>query len=513
LGTAKHPGPVMLCILDGWGERDAKEDNAVALASTPCWDQISSQFPTTTISASGHDVGLPDGQMGNSEVGHTNLGAGRLVMQTLPKINEAIERKTLGGQLALVQLINKLKSTGGACHLLGLLSDGGVHSHLNHIAALANVLHEAGIQVFVHAWTDGRDTAPKSALEMMDRFNAAAPHAKIASLCGRFFAMDRDNRWERVEQAYNLLVSGDGEQASDYQTAIRQSYANDVTNEFMPPTRLPDFQGITELDAIVCANFRADRVREILRALVSHHFTGFERKARIHPIAVVGMVSYSSNLDEYLQTIFPSTDLSMTLAETLSNAGLEQLHIAETEKYPHVTFFFNGGREDPFPGERRIMVSSPKVTTYDLAPEMSAKGVKEALVKAISEDQFDFIIANFANPDMVGHTGDLLAAIKAVETVDSCLSEVVEAILSKKGTILVTADHGNCEIMRDPNTGEPHTAHTTNPVRVVVVGSAAKGVTLKTGGRLADIAPTLLDLAGLAKPKEMNGLSLIEAQE
>jgi len=478
LGTAKHPGPVMLCILDGWGERDAKEDNAVALASTPCWDQISSQFPTTTISASGHDVGLPDGQMGNSEVGHTNLGAGRLVMQTLPKINEAIERKTLGGQLALVQLINKLKSTGGACHLLGLLSDGGVHSHLNHIAALANVLHEAGIQVFVHAWTDGRDTAPKSALEMMDRFNAAAPHAKIASLCGRFFAMDRDNRWERVEQAYNLLVSGDGEQASDYQTAIRQSYANDVTNEFMPPTRLPDFQGITELDAIVCA-----------------------------------MVSYSSNLDEYLQTIFPSTDLSMTLAETLSNAGLEQLHIAETEKYPHVTFFFNGGREDPFPGERRIMVSSPKVTTYDLAPEMSAKGVKEALVKAISEDQFDFIIANFANPDMVGHTGDLLAAIKAVETVDSCLSEVVEAILSKKGTILVTADHGNCEIMRDPNTGEPHTAHTTNPVRVVVVGSAAKGVTLKTGGRLADIAPTLLDLAGLAKPKEMNGLSLIEAQE
>jgi 2,3-bisphosphoglycerate-independent phosphoglycerate mutase len=510
LGTPKHPGPLMLCILDGWGERQAKEDNAVALAATPCWDKISKEYPTTTISASGLDVGLPEGQMGNSEVGHANLGAGRLVMQTLPKINEAIERNTLGGQLAIVQLVNKLKSSGGVCHLLGLLSDGGVHSHLNHLAALANVLDKAGIEVLVHAWTDGRDTAPKSAIDMVTRFCDAAPNAKLASLCGRFYAMDRDNRWERVEQAYDLIVSGEGEKAADYRAAIEQSYANNLTNEFMPPTRLHEFQSISENDAIVCGNFRADRVREILRALVAQHFTGFERKARIHPAMVVGMVSYSNNLDEYVQTVFPSEDLRMTLGETLSKAGLEQLHIAETEKYPHVTFFFNGGREDPFPGERRIMVPSPKVTTYDLAPEMSAAGVRDALVDAINNEEFDFVIANFANPDMVGHTGDLQAAITAVETVDVCLSDVVRAILAKNGTILVTADHGNCEIMRDPETGDPHTAHTTNPVRVILVGSAVATAKLRPGGRLSDIAPTLLDLGGLDKPKEMNGRSLLE---
>ncbi len=509
MGTTKHPGPLMLCILDGWGERQAKEDNAVALAATPCWDRISEEYPSTTISASGLDVGLPEGQMGNSEVGHANLGAGRLVMQTLPKINEAIERKTLGGQLAIVQLVNKLKSTGGVCHLLGLLSDGGVHSHLNHLAALANVLDKAGIEVLVHAWTDGRDTAPKSAIDMVARFHEAAPKAKLASLCGRFYAMDRDNRWERVERAYNLIVTGEGETAPDYRSAIEQSYANNLTNEFMPPTRLPDYENISENDAIVCGNFRADRVREVLRALAARHFTGFERKARIQPVAIVGMVSYSSNLDEYVQTIFPSEDLKMTLGETLSKAGLEQLHIAETEKYPHVTFFFNGGREDPFPGERRIMMPSPNVTTYDLAPEMSASGVRDALVDSINKEEFDFIIANFANPDMVGHTGDLQAAIKAVETVDRCLSDVIKAILAKNGSILVTADHGNCEIMRDPKTGDPHTAHTTNPVRVVLVGSSTASLQLRSGGRLSDIAPTLLDLAGLNQPHEMNGRSLL----
>jgi 2,3-bisphosphoglycerate-independent phosphoglycerate mutase len=500
--------PVMLVILDGFGWREDAADNAVRQAKTPNFDRLWAG-PHGFLHTSGEDVGLPEGQMGNSEVGHLNIGAGRVVMQDLPRISSAVAKGDIERAPALADLIKKLKQSGGSCHLIGLVSPGGVHSHQDHAAALARILTEAGVPTLMHAITDGRDTPPQSAAEYVGRLLAALPKSvPIATVCGRYYAMDRDKRWERVVKAYNAIVEADGPRFPDAQTAIADAYANKKFDEFILPAVVGDFRGMQDGDGVLCFNFRADRVREILGAMLEKDFSGFARKRTVSLAAAVGMTQYSDELDQLMQAIFPSQTLKNILGEVVSQAGRTQLRMAETEKYPHVTYFLNGGREEPYRGEDRIMVPSPKVATYDLQPEMSAPELTDRAVEAISSGRYDLIILNYANPDMVGHTGNLSAAIKAVETVDACLGRIAEAIQKADGALLVTADHGNCEMMRDPETGGPHTAHTTNPVPLVLLG--ARNRTLVAGGRLADIAPTLLELMGLPKPKEMAGASLLE---
>ena len=503
-----RPRPVVLCVLDGWGHRESCENNAICLGRTPVLDGLLAHCPNALLDASAEEVGLPSGQMGNSEVGHMNIGAGRIVPQDLPRIDTAIAEGELERSPALRRFSEKLKATGGTAHVMGLLSPGGVHAHQNQIARIAETLHGAGIPVKLHAFLDGRDTPPKSALQFIADFQAAAPHAPIATVSGRYYAMDRDTRWERSELAYGTLVDGEGERAPAPQAAIEQAYAAGQSDEFVKPTVVGDYAGMADGDGLFMANYRADRARQLLHALLDPGFDGFARQRRVEFAAALGMVSYSDDLNSLLDSLFQPLDLPHTLGEVAAAAGLRQLRIAETEKYAHVTFFLNGGREIEFAGEERILVPSPKVATYDLQPEMSAFELTGRLVSAVESARFDLIVVNYANGDMVGHTGELDAAIAAVEAVDSCLGRLSEAVARAGGALIITADHGNAEQMTDHENGQPHTAHTMNRVPIVLVGSPA-GIGALADGRLADIAPTVLGLLGLPQPAEMTGQSLL----
>ncbi|HET7879710.1 MAG TPA: 2,3-bisphosphoglycerate-independent phosphoglycerate mutase [Acetobacteraceae bacterium] len=501
--------PVMLVILDGFGWREESADNAVRQARKPNFDRLWENCPHAFLHTSGSDVGLPDGQMGNSEVGHLNIGAGRVVMQELPRISNATKDGSLANAAALTDLIARLKASGGTCHLLGLMSPGGVHSHQDHAVALAKILHGAGVKTVVHALTDGRDTPPRSAADDVGWLvSALRSGVRIGTVIGRYYAMDRDKRWDRVGKAYAALAEGEGAKFEDPVRAVRDAYAHDVTDEFILPAVIGDYKGMQDGDGILCFNFRADRVREILGALLEPKFDGFARQRVIRFAAAAGMTRYSDDLAPLLGVLFPPDRLDHILGQVVAEAGRAQLRTAETEKYPHVTYFLNGGQETTFPGEDRILVPSPKVATYDLQPEMSAPELTEKVVTAIDSKKYDLIVLNYANPDMVGHTGSLPAAIKAVETVDAGLGRIAASVEKQGGALLVTADHGNCELMRDPATGGPHTAHTTNPVPVLLMGGGASAL---REGRLADIAPTLLSLMGLPQPREMTGASLIRA--
>lgn len=499
--------PVALCILDGWGARAETTANAPALANTPNFDALMAKCPNAQLLTHGPDAGLPSGQMGNSEVGHTNIGAGRVVAMDLGQIDLAIEDGSFYTAEALSAFKSAMKASGGTAHVMGLMSDGGVHGSLTHMIAAVTTLTQAGIPVALHVMTDGRDVAPSSALEYLETLENALPEgASIATVCGRYYAMDRDNRWERVATAFNAMVHGKGAAFATAKAAIDASYADGKTDEFVPASVIGNFKGISDQDGLYCLNFRADRAREILAALADPAFHAFDTGERPTFAAVLGMVEYSQSHNAYMQTVFPPREIINTLGAWVAKQGKRQFRCAETEKYPHVTFFLNGGIEVPEKGEDRFMAPSPKVATYDMQPEMSASQVTDAFVGAI-HDGYDLIVTNFANPDMVGHTGDLHAAIKACEAVDEGLGKVIAALEETGGAMIVTADHGNCETMVDPETGGPHTAHTTNPVPVILFGGP-EGATLREG-RLADLAPSILDLMGLPKPNEMTGESLI----
>ncbi len=509
--TNRRPRPAVLCILDGWGWRPAAQDNAIVLAKPANFNRMIAECPHALLATSGRAVGLPAGQMGNSEVGHMNIGAGRVVVQDLPRIDDAIADGTFAVRPELTALIDKARAAHGAVHIMGLVSTGGVHSHQDHIVALVKAASAAGIAVHVHAFLDGRDTPPKSGLGFMSTFEkdiAGCANARVATVCGRYYAMDRDNRWERVVKAYDAIVSAKGETAQTAQAAIEASYAKDITDEFVVPCAIGGYAGVRDADALLFANFRADRARELSTALLDPQFAGFARRRPPKFSAAAGMTEYSVPLKAFMAALFPPEDISETLGQYAAELGLTQLRIAETEKYAHVTFFLNGGREEPFPGEDRILVPSPKVATYDMQPEMSAYEVTAKLEAAIASGKYDLIVANYANTDMVGHTGRLESAESAVHAVDECLGKLRAAVETAGGVLLVTADHGNAEMMRDPETGEPHTAHTTFDVPIIVV-NARRPLKL-ANGRLADVAPTLLDLMGLAKPQAMTGHSLVE---
>lgn len=498
--------PVVLCILDGWGIGPIAEGNAPALAQTPHFDRIMSECPNATLITYGPDVGLPRGQMGNSEVGHMNIGAGRVVAMDLGQIDLAIEDGSFGREAALVRFIQALRDSGGAAHVMGVVSDGGVHGHLDHMVAAVRAICDAGVPVVVHAVTDGRDVAPKSAEGYLRALQAALPSgACIGTVCGRYYAMDRDTRWERIEPAYHAMVAGSGPRFADALAALDTAYEADITDEFLPASVIGDYTGIANGDGFFCLNFRADRARQILAALGDPEFDGFARGLP-DLAARLGMVDYSNAHAAWYDTVFPKRAVENTLGHWVAQHGLRQFHLAETEKYPHVTFFLNGGKEAPEIGEDRVMPKSPKVATYDLQPEMSAREVTEALVGAI-QDRYDLIVVNYANPDMVGHTGDLAAAMRACEAVDAGLGQALSALDAVGGAMIVTADHGNCETMIDPHTGGPHTAHTLNPVPVAVVNGP--DIDRLRDGRLADLAPTVLDLMGLDLPPEMTGRSLL----
>lgn len=503
--------PVVLCILDGWGYREETSFNAIETGNTPVWHNLVKTCPSAMLKTSGLDVGLPNGQMGNSEVGHTNLGAGRVVLQDLPRIDQAIETNALDVNPVLVELIETLKSTKGVCHLMGLVGTGGVHAQQSHIIALARILDTAGISVFLHCFMDGRDTAPDSGLGFIKDLETsimAMKHVKIATVSGRYYAMDRDNRWERIELAYQALVDAKAERYASAEEAIKASYDKKVYDEFIIPCVIGDYKGMQDGDGLIMANYRSDRAREITRILLQPDFVDSERCRVVKFASAVAMTEYSVEHNKWLKVLFPPEELTNIFGEVLAQNGLKQLRIAETEKYAHVTFFFNGGKETLFPNEERILIPSPKVATYDLKPEMSAYEVTDKLVEAINSDTFDVIIVNYANGDMVGHTGVMEAAIQAVEAVDTCLGRVVEAVKAKDGVVFVTADHGNAERMKDETTGAPYTAHTNTPVKAVLVNAHdVKGL---RDGRLSDVAPTLLDIMDLPQPTEMTGHSLLE---
>ena len=498
--------PVVLCILDGWGYREETQDNAIKLANTPTYDRLWNSVPRAWLKTSGLAVGLPEGQMGNSEVGHMNIGGGRVVLQDLPKIDEAVATGSLASNRELQSFITKLKNSGGTAHIMGLLSPGGVHSHQSHIAALANIIAGVGVDVCIHAFLDGRDTPPRSAEPFLEEFEKSLnAGAKVATICGRYWAMDRDQRWNRVQKSYDAMTSGETEfKATNSVDALKAAYLRSENDEFVEPTILGNYGGMKDGDGLLMANFRADRAREILTALVDPAFDGFERHRTIQFAAQAGMVEFSEALNKHLSTFFVSEKVEKCLGETLADNGIQQLRIAETEKYAHVTFFFNGGAEAPFSGEDRILIPSPDVATYDLKPEMSAHEVTDNLVQAIEGGTYGAIIVNYANPDMVGHTGVLSAAIKAVETIDACITRLEVAVKKAGATLIVTADHGNVEMMMDHSTGQPHTAHTSFDVPALFVNHDT-GV---CDGALSDLAPTLLAILGVPKPDEMTGKNL-----
>jgi len=500
--------PVVLCILDGWGLSDAPVFNAPRQAETPNFDRLWANCPHARLVTHGPDVGLPEGQMGNSEVGHMNIGAGRVVTMDLGMIDMAIADGSFAEAPALRRLIAALKRSGGTAHLIGLVSDGGVHGHIAHLLASARLLTQAGVPVAVHAITDGRDVAPESAGHFLAELAEGLPEGvRIATVIGRYFAMDRDKRWDRVKHAFDAMVHGRGERAETAEDAVAEALLRDETDEFIRPTVLNGHGGIRDGDAVFCLNFRADRAREILSAIGAPDFGAFDSGRRPQLAALTGMVDYSAEHESFMDTVFPKRPIENTLGAWVAKHGLRQLRLAETEKYPHVTFFLNGGKEASEPGEERFMPQSPRVATYDLAPEMAAEAVTERLVAAIEAD-YDLIVVNYANPDMVGHSGSLPAAIAACAAVDNGLGRALVALKAAGGAMIVTADHGNCEMMQDPETGGPHTAHTTNPVPVILVGGPDDA--RLRDGRLADIAPTVLALMGLSPPPEMTGRSLIE---
>ena len=510
-----RPKPVVLCILDGWGHRVERADNAIAQARVPTWDRLLATCPHALVETSGLDVGLPDGQMGNSEVGHMNIGGGRVMTQDLPRIDIAVADGSIAKNPALTQYIAALKASGGTAHILGLLSPGGVHSHQDHIAALARVIDGAGVPVRIHAFLDGRDTPPQSGMGFMEKFLgdiAGLKNTSVATVGGRYYGMDRDKRWDRVEKAYATLTDAKGDCAHDPLAAIKTSYDAKVTDEFMIPAAMAGYTGMKNGDGILMANFRADRAREILSALLDPAFDGFARPRAITFAAATGLTEYSGAHNKFMTVMFTSEQATSMLGEVISKAGLTQLRIAETEKYAHVTFFFNGGLEKEFPGESRVMIPSPKVATYDLQPEMSAGEVTDKIVDAIAHARFDVIVVNYANGDMVGHTGILPAAIKAAETIDACLARLETAVKACGGVLLISADHGNLEMMRDAATNEPHTQHTVGEVPVVLVNGPAD-ITHMSNGRLADLAPTVLELLGLPQPVEMTGHSLLQNRD
>ncbi|HBT48260.1 MAG TPA: 2,3-bisphosphoglycerate-independent phosphoglycerate mutase [Peptococcaceae bacterium] len=503
--------PLMLTILDGWGYSDEQRGNAVALARLPNFRRLWKEFPHTLLAASGEAVGLPKGQMGNSEVGHLNIGAGRIVYQELTRISRAIADGSFFKNRVLLEALDRVKERGGALHLFGLLSDGGVHSHLEHLYALLELAARRGVErVFIHAFLDGRDVPPACAgqyIEAVEEECRRKGRGAIATIMGRYYAMDRDRRWERTEKAYRALVLGEGPRFGSAREALESSYRRNITDEFVEPSVIMGDGGplatVQDGDGIIFYNFRADRARQISRAFVDDDFPYFERPGGKPDVGFVCFTQYDATIQA--PVAFPPQDLKDTLGEVVSRAGLKQLRIAETEKYAHVTFFFNGGVEEPFPNEDRLLVPSPKVATYDQRPEMSAYEVTEEVLKRL--DAYDVIVLNFANPDMVGHTGDLQAAIRALEAVDECLGRLAAAMEARRAPFIVTADHGNAEEMLDPD-GEPHTAHTSNPVPFILVHEGYRQARLAEGS-LQDVAPTVLTLLGLARPEAMTGRNLI----
>lgn len=503
--------PLMLMILDGFGLGPEGEGNAISQGRLPNYRRLLAVYPHTRLRASGEAVGLPAGQMGNSEVGHLNIGAGRIVYQELTRISKAIRDGSFFSNEALVGAVRAAREHGGALHLMGLVSDGGVHSHLDHLYALLDLAKREGLErVYIHAFLDGRDVPPASAagyLEQVEDECRQKGIGAIATIMGRYYAMDRDRRWERTARAYRALVAGEGHQASSSGEAIRASYERDITDEFVEPTVITrdgrPLATVREGDSVVFFNFRADRARQLTRAFVDRDFDAFERPGGRLDIQFVCLTQYDVTIPA--PVAFPPQVLQNVLGEVIAGAGLKQLRIAETEKYAHVTFFFNGGVEEPFPGEDRLLIPSPKVATYDQKPSMSAREVTDAVLERL--DKYDFIVLNFANPDMVGHTGDLAAAIAAVETVDECIGRIVQAMAERRAPLLLTADHGNAEEMREPD-GEPHTAHTSNLVPFILVDDRYRGASLREGA-LEDVAPTVLDILHIQQPAEMAGKSLI----
>jgi len=509
--TSPISGPVVLVVLDGFGVRAEKRDNAIALARTPSFDTFRARYPHTTLAASELRVGLPEGQMGNSEVGHLNLGAGRVVYMDSTRITLAVREGTIARNPVIVEAMDRVRERG-AFHLMGLVSDGGVHSYQEHLEGIVRLARDRGLRrVFVHAFLDGRDTPPASGagyLEKLQAFLGELGVGKVATVSGRYYAMDRDKRWERVEKAWRALVRGEGVMAEDAVEAVRRSYAQGVTDEFVVPVVIQEggrpVATLQDGDSALFFNFRADRARQLTAALTRPDFEGFPRPVfpKLH---FVCMTEYDKSFR--LPVAFPPEPLRNIVADVLAAAGLANLRIAETEKYAHVTYFFNGGVEKPWPGEDRILVPSAKVATYDLKPEMSAYEITARLLEEVGAGKHRVVVGNFANPDMVGHTGVLAAAVRAVEVVDECLGRIVEAVLARRGAVLITADHGNCELMRDPVTGQPHTAHTTNPVPFYLIHEGARG-RLREGGALEDVGPTMLALLGLPQPAEMTGRDL-----
>ena len=502
--------PVMLMILDGWGIAPPSSTNAVTRARTPHLDYYFNRYPHSQLRCSGEAVGLPEGQMGNSEVGHLSIGSGRIIYQSLTRISRAVKDGSLEKNPVLVKAMEEARDGGKKLHLLGLLSDGGVHSHIDHLLGLLAMAQKMGVEkVCVHAFLDGRDTPPQSAAPFLEQVEKACKElgvGQIATVSGRYYAMDRDKRWERIRKVYDCMTGGEALEAPSAAEGLAAAYGAGQTDEFVVPFRVAGVDGKVEKgDSLIFFNFRPDRARELTHVFTDPEFAGFPRKETALPVHFVSMTEYEKGLQAAVA--FPPEAIKDTLAEVVSRAGLHQLHIAETEKYAHVTFFFNGGREQPFPNEDRILVPSPKVATYDLQPEMSAYLVTEKLQEALAKDLYDLVILNFANPDMVGHTGSLEAAVKALEAVDECVGSLAETVLQKGGALCITADHGNLEEMEDPVTHAPMTAHTTNPVPFLVVG-AESGTQVEDGG-LSDIAPTLLDLLDLPEPEAMTGHSLL----
>lgn len=501
--------PVVLLILDGWGYSESTEYNAIYEANTPNWDQMWANSPHTLIGTSGSKVGLPDGQMGNSEVGHLNMGAGRIVYQDLTRVSKSIKDGSFFTNPTLVEAVDAARSKERAVHIFGLLSPGGVHSHEEHIHAMIELAVNRGCdKVYLHAFLDGRDTPPRSAgpsLELLERAMDKADGGRLATIVGRYYAMDRDNRWERVSKAYDLVTGAEAPfSAPDAQAALQMAYERDENDEFVQGTRIGEAVRMEDGDSIIFMNFRADRAREITRAFIEPEFDEFERKITPQLASYVSLTQYHE--DFAVPVAYGKEELNNTLGQYISDLDMRQLRLAETEKYAHVTFFLNGGREEPFRNEERVLIPSPKVATYDLQPEMSSVEVTNSLVEAIEKGGFDLIVCNYANPDMVGHTGDFAAAVQAIEAIDEALGRILKALKSAQGELLLTADHGNADQMRDLENGQPHTAHSNNPVPLIYIGRDGE---LAQGGALCDIAPTLLTILGLDQPKEMTGRSLL----